>query len=330
MNEFEFTPTYDTVCQAADRIRDVVVRTPLLESPALNKKIGARLLVKCETLQVTGSFKFRGAYNAISSLPDEVRARGVFAYSSGNHAQGIAHAAEMMNIPATILMPEDSPAIKISNTRGYGATVVTYDRYTESREEIGARIAEKDGLTLIKPYDNPAIVSGQGTIGLEIAQQLKEKGLTADYLSAPCGGGGLISGITLAMAKESPTTRLIAAEPENFDDTTRSLALGERVSNEPGHRSICDAIVTPMPGEITFPILQGNGVTGVFLTEREVTNAVRTAFTDLKIVVEPGGAVALAAYLSGKVDIAGKTVVAVCSGGNVDAPLFADILLEKL
>ncbi len=326
MNNFNPSPSFSSVQEAANTLKDMAVRTPLLESPALNDKLGARLFLKCEMLQKTGSFKFRGAYNALSRLTQEQRDAGVFAYSSGNHAQGVALAAKILGCQATILMPEDTPAIKIENTRNYGATVITYDRYTESREEIGAKIAEEKNLTLIKPYDNVDVISGQGTVGLEIMEQLGARGLHADILSAPCGGGGLMSGISLALAHLSPETKIYVSEPENFDDTTRSLAAHTRLNNSEGHRSICDAIVTPSPGEITFPILDKNISGGLVVSDKEAAEAIRTAFHYFKVTLEPGGAVALAAFLSGKVDITGKTVIAIGSGGNVDPLQFSQIL----
>ncbi|MDF2366001.1 threonine/serine dehydratase [Sneathiella sp.] len=326
--EFDKTPSYQSVRDAAARLRGIVVRTPLLESKALNERLGARLFLKCETLQHTGSFKFRGAYNTLSRLSTEQKTAGVIAYSSGNHAQGVALSAKMLNIPATILMPEDSPAIKLNNTRGYGARVITYDRYNESREEIGEKIAKDGKLTLVKPYDNYFVISGQGTTGIEIAEQLKEKNIHADICAGPAGGGGLIAGTSLALRELSPRTKIYAAEPENFDDTSRSLAAGEPVQNETRQQSICDAIVTPTPGKITFAINKLTLSGGLVVTDDETRAAMRDAFHYFKCVIEPGGAVALAALLTGKVDIKGKTVVAIASGGNVDPALYSDILKE--
>ncbi len=323
-------PSYDTICSAAKILKGYAAHTPLLESPALNKKLGGRLFIKAEMLQKTGSFKFRGAFNAVSQLSDEQRAKGVFAYSSGNHAQGIALAAAMKGVRATILMPEDTPTIKLENTKSYGAKVITYDRYTESREEIGAEIAAQEGLSLIKPYDNPQVISGQGTAGLEITQQLKDLDLELDMLAAPTGGGGLLAGLSLAVKEKSPHAKIYAAEPENFDDTTRSLKLNERVQNSDGYRSICDAIMTPTPGEITFPILQKARVEGLVVNEDEVRLGMWVAFHYFKVVVEPGGAVALAAFLTGKADITNKIAVAVTSGGNVDQKLFTEILASDI
>ncbi|MCF8468350.1 MAG: threonine/serine dehydratase [Sneathiella sp.] len=326
MLEFDKTPSYQSVRDAAARLNGIVVRTPLLESIALNEKLGARLFLKCETLQHTGSFKFRGAYNTLSRLSGAQKAAGVLAYSSGNHAQGVALSAKMLGIPATILMPVDSPAIKLENTRGYGARVVTYDRYSQSREEIGAEIAAEYNLTLVKPYDNYFVISGQGTTGVEIAGQLLEKNIRADVCVSPAGGGGLVAGTSLALRELSPKTQIYSAEPEFFDDTKRSLALGKRVANEDGHRSICDAIVTPMPGEITFGVNKVTLSGGLAVSDAETAEAMRAAFHYFKCVIEPGGAVAFAALLSGKLDISGKTAVAIASGGNVDPALYCRIL----
>lgn len=258
MNSFDQQPTLASVLDAAQQIDGIAVKTPLLESPALNDLLGGRLFIKAECLQRTGSFKFRGAYNTISRLDDDEKNRGVFAYSSGNHAQGIAHAAQLLGIKATILMPIDSPEIKMDNTRGYGAEVITYDRYNQSREELGADYIAKTGMVLIKPYDNYFVISGQGTVGVEIAAQMTALGLAPDYCLAPCGGGGLMSGVSIAIKDAFATTKIYTVEPDGFDDTKRSIEQGHRLANDPGRTSFCDAIVTPMPGEITFPILLEN------------------------------------------------------------------------
>jgi threonine dehydratase len=329
LNNYDQKPTLASVEDAARQINGIAVKTPLLESPALNDKIGGRLLIKAECLQRTGSFKFRGAYNTISRLSDEEKKRGVFAYSSGNHAQGVAHAAQILGIKSTILMPIDTPQIKMENTRGYGAEVITYDRYSQSREELGAAYITKTNRILIKPYDNHYVISGQGTIGLEIAAQMAEIELIPDYCLAPCGGGGLISGLSIAIKDALADTEIYAVEPQGFDDTRRSLELKKRVANEPGPKSFCDAIVTPMPGEITFPILAENLQSGLTVSDTEVADAIRTAFNYLKIVIEPGGAVALAAILAGKLEMSGKTAVIVASGGNIDAKLYTAILSEE-
>lgn len=329
MSNYDRIPTLASVIDAAQQIGTTVVKTPLLESPTLNAQLGGRLFIKAECLQRTGSFKFRGAYNTISRLSEEDRKKGVFAYSSGNHAQGVAHAAQILGVKATILMPADSPKIKISNTRGYGANVITYDRNSESREEIGTRICDKTGMILIKPYDNYYVISGQGTIGLEIASQLAEMNVVPDYFLAPCGGGGLMSGLSLVMKDAYPDTGIYCVEPVGFEDTMRSLALGKRVANESGAKSFCDAIVTPTPGEITFPILKANLKAGLAVSDAEVAHGIRTAFSAFKLVVEPGGAVALAAILAGRLKMKGKVAVVVASGGNIDAPLYAQILSEE-
>lgn len=303
---------------AAARLAGHVRRTPLLESPALNAMAGRRVLVKAECLQETGSFKDRGAWSAVSALPPEVRARGVLAYSSGNHAQGVARAAAGHGIAAVIVMPADAPAVKIANTRALGAEVVTYDRATENREAIGAQIAEERGLTLIPPYDHPEVIAGQGTVGLEIAEQAREAGVSAADVLVCCGGGGLTSGIALALAARAPGLRARPVEPAGFDDTTRSLAAGQRLSNAGMTGSLCDAIVTPTPGELTFPILSRLCGPGLVVSDDEALRAIALAARHLRIVLEPGGAVALAAALFRPADVEGAAVIAVASGGNVD------------
>ncbi len=311
---------------AAARVAGVVRRTPLLESVRLNDRLGARLLVKAECLQHTGSFKFRGAYNRLAAMSPAERANGVIAYSSGNHAQGVALAARMFGVPATIIMPADAPAMKRRNTADYGATVIPYDRHGESREEIGRKLAEAGGLTLVKPYDDLLVMAGQGTSGLEATAQCRELDATPDLALAPTGGGGLMAGFSTAMKHAYPGISVMAAEPEGYDDTIRSLASGERLSITGTPVTICDAIQTPAPGELSFPVNARTLSGGVAVSDDDVRNAMATAFEELKLVIEPGGAVALAAVLSGHVDVAGKTVVVVASGGNVDAAVFADAL----
>lgn len=318
--------SFDDITAAAARLTGHAVRTPLLESPELSAAVGGRLLIKAECLQITGSFKFRGAFNRLSLLSVEERRKGVVAYSSGNHAQGVAAAARLLDIPAVIVMPEDAPAIKIANTRDYGAEVVLYDRWTQSREEIGGRIAARRGSTLVKPFDDHAIIAGQGTAGLELAEQAADLGLALDAVLAPCSGGGLIAGIALALAEKSPATEVYLVEPEGFDDAGRSLREGRRVANEGDHRSFCDALMAPMPGEITFPIHQRLLTGGLAVSDDETAAAMAAAFARLKLVVEPGGAVALAAALAGKIDCRGRTVAVLCSGGNVDGATFCDAL----
>ena len=319
-------PVFTDVIAAADRLAGHVVRTPLLESTRLNDQVGGRLLIKAECLQRTGSFKFRGAFNRMSLIPDGRRAAGVVAYSSGNHAQGVAAAARAFGVAATIVMPKDAPAIKVANTKADGGKVVFYDRYRDVREEIGARLAEERGATIVKPYDDPGIIAGQGTIGLEIAAQLATLETPADAVLVPCGGGGLVSGIALALNSALPGVPVYAVEPAAFDDTRRSLVAGSRLANDPAARSICDALLAPTPGEITFALNHQLLAGGLTASDEAARAAMAAAFDAFKIVVEPGGAVALAAALTGQLDIGGKTVVVVASGGNVDPAVFTSAL----
>jgi threonine dehydratase len=315
----EQLPTFAEVQAAALRLKGVARRTPLLESEALNALAGGRILLKAEPLQRTGSFKFRGAYNTIS----QIQAPAVVAYSSGNHAQGVAAAARLLGKAATIVMPADAPAIKVEHSRADGAEIRLYDRTRESREAIGAEIAARTGAALVRPYDDPRIIAGQGTAGLEIALQAKEQGASLDAALIPCGGGGLIAGCSLALSQLCPGIEIHAVEPAAFDDTRRSLAAGERVANPPGGRSICDALLVPTPGELTFELNRRLLAGGLAVTDDDATRAMSFAFRHLKLVVEPGGAVALAALLSGRFDARGRTVAIMLSGGNVDPELFA-------
>ncbi|WP_028030463.1 threonine ammonia-lyase [Gemmobacter nectariphilus] len=307
---------------AAIRLAGHVRRTPLLSSPFLDEIAGRRVLVKAECLQHTGSFKFRGAWSALSALAPEVRARGVLAYSSGNHAQGVAHAAALHGTTSVIIMPKDAPALKIANTRALGGEVVLYDRASESREEIGQRIAAERGLTLVRPYDEPMVIAGQGTCGLEIAEQAAEAGVVQADVLVCCGGGGLTSGIALALEARAPGLRVRPCEPEGFDDTARSLAAGRPQRNARMEGSICDAIVTPEPGKITFPILQRLAGPGLVVSDEQALRAMALAWQRLKIVLEPGGAVALAAALFCTDQVQGDAVICTASGGNVDRPVF--------
>ncbi|OUS04135.1 threonine ammonia-lyase [Rhodobacterales bacterium 52_120_T64] len=309
---------------AAARLAPVVRRTPMLSSPFLDEMAGRRVLVKAESLQHTGSFKFRGGWSALSGMSEAQRANGVIAYSSGNHAQGVALAAAKFGVPAVIVMPEDSPKLKVANTQALGAEVVTYDRLRDSREEIGAQLAAERGLTLVKPYDEPLVIAGQGTIGLEILEQATAEGIeTADVL-IPCGGGGLTSGISVTF--EGTDLRARTCEPEEFDDVARSLASGEREVNATQGGSICDAIVTNSPGEITFPIMLKNCGPGLVVNDEEAMRAVAIAYQRLKIVLEPGGAVALAAALFHADKVEGDAVIVVATGGNVDTDVFTQCL----
>jgi threonine dehydratase len=320
--------TIDDILEAARRIAPAAIRTPLIENPVLNDRCGRRVLVKFEGAQRTGSFKFRGAYNRLSRIAPEARAAGVVAWSSGNHAQGIAAAAALLEMPATIVMPSDAPAIKMANTRALGAGVVLYDRYTESREEIATMIAATRGAVLVPSFDDPDVIAGQGTAGLEIVEQVAAIGVTPDLLLCPCGGGGLIAGVATAVKATLPDIALYAVEPTGFDDTARSLASGRRESADPAARSICDALLAPMPGALTFPINRALLAGGIAVTDDQVRAAVRFAFETLKLVAEPGGAVALAAALHGLSPQGDGPMVAVISGANVDADVFAGIIFE--
>jgi len=311
---------------AAQRLKGQARKTPLLESILFNEKVGGRVLIKPEMLQVGGSFKFRGAYNRISQLDAAQRKRGVVAFSSGNHAQGTALAARLCGAPAWIVMPKDAPAMKIANTRAYGAEVILYDRFTEDREAIGRDIAERHGATLVPPFDDPHIIAGQGTIGLELVEQCRELGLAPDVVSAGASGGGLIAGVSMAVKAGFPGVRVIVAEPEGYADHGLSLAAGRRIANPAPARSFCDALLAPIPGELTFAINSRTLDGAVAVSDPEVEEAVRAAFEFFKVVAEPGGAVALAAVLAGKLDVRGKVAVLVLSGGNIDATLFRDIL----
>ncbi|GKY89337.1 threonine ammonia-lyase [Sinisalibacter aestuarii] len=312
----------ETIREAAGRLAGHARRTPLLSSPFLDEIAGRRVLVKPECLQHTGSFKYRGARNTLAAMAPERRARGVIAFSSGNHAQGVALSAREFGVPAVIIMPSDAPALKIANTRALGAEVVLYDRASEDRDEIGARLAGARGLTLVRPFDEPLVIAGQGTVGLEIAEDAAALGLDAAAVLVPCGGGGLTSGIATALAAEAPGLRVHPVEPEGFDDVKRSLIAGEIQRNTRLSGSICDAIITPAPGDLTWPIIRRLCGAGIAVSEDEALMAMAAAFTRLKIVIEPGGAVALAAALYHGSEIEGEAVIAVASGGNVDAALF--------
>ena len=319
--------TYSHILQAYQRIEGQAIRTPLLESTAINQRLGGRVLFKVEALQRTGSFKFRGAYNKISQLAQQ-GIKGVVAYSSGNHAQGVALVAALFDMHAVIIMPADSPAIKINNTRALGGEVVLYDRYTQSREELGAALAQERNLALVKPYDDPDIIAGQGTVGLEAAQQLQILGLTPDQMIAPCGGGGLISGCSIAIHQSFPDTHIWLAEPEHYDDATRSLEAKRRLANNTSHTSICDAIVTPTTGELTFPIMEQHVRGGVPVSESYVLDAMAMCMQELKVVIEPGGSVGLAALLAGLLPCQDKTTLVILSGGNADPQVLARALSQ--
>jgi threonine dehydratase len=312
---------------AAGRLAGHAVVTPLMESPALNERLGCRVLIKPETLQRVGAFKFRGAFNRLALMTADERRSGVVAFSSGNHAQGVALAAKLLGMPALIVMPADAPAVKLAATRSYGAEVRLYDRLTENREAIAAEAAAQRGAVVVPAFDDPHIVAGQGTVGLEMVRQAQALGACFDTLLSPVGGGGLLAGVSLALKACSPATQIWGVEPAAFDDLAQSLAAGRRLTIRPTTRSLCDALESPSTGEITFPILQKNLAGALGVTDPEVAEAVRYAFQTLKLVVEPGGSVGLAALLAGKVALVADEVVGlILSGGNVDPELFGRIL----
>lgn len=320
-------PTFDDVLAAAERQRGYVRETPVLSHEAIDAAAGARVFVKAECLQVTGSFKMRGATNRLAQLSAKERKAGVVAFSSGNHAQGVARAARLMGMPAVIVMPSDAPQVKMDGVRADGGEIVLYDRNRESREEISARIAGERGAVVVPSYDDPHIIAGQGTAGLEFARQMQAAGETLDALICCTGGGGLISGVGLAFEKLSPATQIWTAEPEAHDDWARSLEAGAIVANAPGTRSICDAILSPEPGKLTFAIGQRLFAGGLRVSDADVRAAMNAAFRHLKIVAEPGGAAALAAALARLPHaLKGKRVGVLVTGGNVDAGDFVKIL----
>lgn len=319
-------PTFDDVAAASERLAGMAVKTPLIESTVLNARVGGRVLIKPENLQRMGAFKFRGAYNTVSQLSADQWPGGVATCSSGNHAGGVAEAARLCGMPATIVMPEDAPEIKLSRTRAAGAEIVTYNRDKDNREQIAADISSERVACYISPYDHPDIIAGQGTSGLELMRQAQEQGVTPDCLLAPCGGGGLIAGLALAAKHLNPDIEVYAVEPEGFDDHARSLVSGVRERNEAVSGSICDALLAPMPGELTFQVNSKLLSGALTVTDEEVRDAIRFAFNELKLVLEPGGAVALAALLSGHIEVKDRTVALILSGGNIDGDQFADIL----
>ena len=320
-------PVFEDVLRAADRLRGVAVHTPLLRSDRLDELTGGHILLKPETLQRTGSFKIRGAYNRLKQLVETGQDRGgVVAFSSGNHAQGVAAAARLLGMKAAIVMPSDAPALKIENTRRLGGEIILYDRWTEDREAICARAAAERGATVVPSFDNAGVIAGQGTVGLEIAADARTLGLVPDAVCVPASGGGLAAGIGLAL---DPATELYTVEPASLDDHARSLVAGERIANDSAARSICDALLAPMPGRMTFALNRKRLAGGLTASDDEVLEAMGFGFEVLKLVIEPGGAVALAALLAGRIEARGRTVVIVLSGGNVSPDLFADCLSRR-
>jgi threonine dehydratase len=320
-------PTAADIVAAAERLAGIAVRTPLINAPVLDERLGARVFLKAETLQRTGSFKFRGAYNKVSSISAERRAAGVVAYSSGNHAQGVAAAAKLMGMRATIVMPSDAPRAKRERTLALGAEIIPYNRNGEDRAAIAERIIAERGATLVPPYDDPLIIAGQGTIGAEIVEDLERLGLKPEIVVVGASGGGLAAGISLGVKAKVAAAKFYTVEPEGFDDTARSFVSGRRETNPRLSGSICDALMSNTPGELTFPITSKLIGQGIVASDAEVAAAVRCTFNELKLVVEPGGAIGLAALLAGKLDVKGKVVVGVLSGANVDADLFAKLIV---
>lgn len=319
-------PAFSDVEDAACRIAGEAVRTPLLENDALNERTGGRVLIKPECLQRTGSFKFRGAYNRLSRIAPEAREKGVVAFSSGNHAQGVALAARLLGMPATIVMPSDAPKIKSGGVRRLGGEVVEFDRETDDREAVSAEIAERTGATLVPSYDDPYIIAGQGTAGLEVAQDLEAADVVPDQFVCCAGGGGLIAGCGLAIRHFFADCDILAAEPEGFDDHRRSLAAGDRVANTRKSGSLQDAIITPMPGRLTFQLNQQQLAGAVTATDDDALEAMAFVWKHLKLVAEPGGATAFASLLNGQVDTRNKTTVVLITGGNVDPEVFKQAL----
>lgn len=318
------TPEFSDVELAAARIAPWAVRTPLHESPELNDRLGARVFLKLETLQRTGSFKFRGALNTVLQIPPERRGKGVVAFSSGNHAQGVAAAAALFSISATIVMPKDAPPPKVAGTKRLGAEVIFYDRAKDDREAIARAIVERTGATLIEPFDNAMVVAGQGTTGLEIAADTRARGMSLDAVLSPCGGGGVVTGIALALSGVSPKTRVIAVEPERFDGLGRSIAAGERTAAVGGAPSLADALMAPMPGKIPFALAQKLSVRALAVSDSDLRAAVSYAAQRLKLIVEPGGSAALAALLSRRFEAHNKVIAVVLTGANCEISTIAD------
>jgi threonine dehydratase len=321
------SPTFEDVVAAQKNLRGHAVVTPILESPELNALTGGRLIFKAEALQRTGSYKFRGAYNRLSQLDEAARKRGIVAFSTGNFGQAVAAAAKLLNIPAIVIVPQDAPAIKVENTRSYGAEVRFYDRAKKTqREEMARELSGERGLTIVPPGDDALVIAGYGTSGLELLDQFDGQ---FDSLLCPCGGGGLSAGISLAFSGRQPQTRIFTVEPEGFDDTARSLAAGKRVGIEDGRTSICDAIQTPIPAELPFRTLQEKISGCLVVKDADTRRAMALAFRHLKLVLEPAGAIALASAIAGLHDCRGKTVALICSGGSVDPELYAAVITQK-
>ena len=321
-----FPVSLGNIQAAAERLRGVAIVTPILENASLNRWLGGRVLIKPENLQHIGAFKFRGAYNRLSQLGKEARANGAVAYSSGNHAQGVAYAAHLLGMQATIVMPSDAPDLKIEGTRRWGATVRFYDRATESRELIAEQIASETGACLVPAFDDLDVIAGQGTVGLELMQQTAQMDSTPMLVYCPCGGGRLVAGVSTAVKTLNSQTRMVGVEPEHYDDHRLSREAGERIRISPVQETRCDALMAATPGELTWQVNAHRVDEFVAVSEDDIARAVSFAYRHLKLVIEPGGAVGLAALLAGKPTLDGGTAAVVVSGGNIDPALMADIL----
>jgi threonine dehydratase len=318
--------TPQEIDKAHERIFSLIIKTPLISSETINKKTNANVYFKLENLQWTGSFKLRGASNKISQLSNEEKSRGIVSYSSGNHAQAVAYASNLIGVQATIIMPKNAPSIKIKNTKKYGADVVLYDSMHESREKIALEIAHKENKTIVKPYDDLDVIAGQGTVGKEIAEELKLQNIRPDIFLCCCGGGGLIAGSSTYLKYVFPNIKNFAVEPEEFNDTQLSLKNNFIVKNKESAKSICDALLAPQPGNVTFPINQTTLNGGLAVSDKEVKKTIIELAEDMKIVVEPGGSVAATALLTNKISVKNKNVVVMISGGNIDYKLFSSIV----
>lgn len=319
-------PFFEDVLAARERLAGRVVRTPMLRNPVLDAALGGTVLVKPEPLQRTGSFKLRGATNRIAQMSEAERKRGVVTFSSGNHGQACAAAGKMFGAPVTVVMPSDAPSIKVESTRRWGAQILRYDREKDDREAIGARLCEERGATLVPPYDDADVIAGQGTAALELIEDAKQAGLRLDALFVCTGGGGLLAGSALAVEGAGKGAAVIAVEPAGHDDHARSFAAKERQRNAPGGSTLCDALLAPTPGELTFTVNLGRVHGAAVVPDSDVLRAMRFAFDHLKLVVEPGGAVALAAALYGNVSLKDAVVGVIVSGGNVDPAVFSRAL----
>lgn len=318
--------TPQEIDKAHERIVSLIIKTPLISSEIINKKTNANVYFKLENLQWTGSFKLRGASNKISLLSNEEKSRGIVSYSSGNHAQAVAYASNLFGVQATIIMPKNAPSIKIENTKNYGADVVLYDSMHEGREKIASEIARKENKTIVKPYDDLDVIAGQGTVGKEIAEELKLKNIQPDIYLCCCGGGGLIAGSSIYLKHAFPNIKNFAVEPEEFNDTQLSLKNNSIVKNKESGKSICDALLAPQPGNVTFPVNQTTLNGGLAVSDKEVKKTIIELAENMKIVVEPGGAVAATALLTNKISVKNKNVVVMISGGNIDYKLFSSIV----